>query len=170
MCLLHRHLLRGEGRGEIGVLVSEHLDAADAAGGDDAMAVACSGAKHLDGVTRHIDGQRLLYRARCNMGFGHLVVPAVVAEEVLLECPIEYLEKLIGHLDLVVYVNTETLELVGLIAGPDAEHQAAPRQSIGAGDLRDQPHWLVERHYDNRRAEADVPSTIWPPGVAFLRS
>src|SRR5262249_59831720 len=139
-----------ECRRDIGVRRRGLLVAAEGTGGEDAMAVAYRGAKLLDGGARHIDGQRLLYRAGCNMGFGHLVVPAVVAEEVLLECPIEYLKKLIGHLDLVVDVNAETLELVGLIAGPDAEHQAAPRDRIGAGDLRDQPHWIVERHHHNR--------------------
>ena len=30
-----------------------------------------------------------------------------------------------------------------------AEHQTAAGHGIGGGDLRDQPHWIVERHDDD---------------------
>ena len=149
MRLLHRHLLGRESRGEIGVLIGEHLEATAAARCDDAIAVTCGGAKHLVRVAGHIDGQRLLHWARCDVGLGHLVVTAVVFKEILFECQFQDLQELVGHRDLVFYVDAETLELIGLIAGPDAEHQTAAGHGIGGGDLRDQPHWIVERHDDD---------------------
>jgi len=82
-------------------------------------------------------------------------VSAIVAEEILGEGTVEDVAELLGHLEIGVDVDTEALELIGLVAGADAKHQAPVRQRVGGGDLGREPGRVVERQDDDRGAEPD---------------
>ena len=51
----------------------------------------------------------------------------VVAEEILGKGAVEDVAKLFGHLQIGFNIDAEPLEFVRLVAGADAEHQAAVR-------------------------------------------
>ena len=64
------------------------------------IAVARGGAEHRLGMAGDIDRQRLLHRAGRDMSFRHLVVLAVVAEEIPAERQVEDLAELLGHFEI----------------------------------------------------------------------
>ena len=97
------------------------------------------------------------------MRLGQPVVLAAVAEGVAREGQLQHLHELgeLGH--RLCQVLAEALELVGLIAAADAEHQAAVGQRIDHADLGDQPHGLVERRHHHRGAEPDAARLAGQP-------
>jgi len=77
------------------------------------------------------------------MSVRHLVVLAVVAEEVSAEGQVEDVAELVGHLEIPGDVDAEPLEFVGLITGADPERQSAIRQGVGRGDFGGEPSRVV---------------------------
>ena len=84
------------------------------------------------------------------MRFRHPVVLALVAEEIPAEGQVEDVAELLGHLEVLLDVDAEPLELVGLIARSDAEHQSAIRQCVGRGDLGGEPRRVVQGQHHHR--------------------
>jgi hypothetical protein len=65
------------------------------------------------------------------------------------------MSQLLGHLEILRDVGAEPLELVGLVAGSDAEHQPAVRQCIGRGDLGGEARGVVQRQHHHRSTQPD---------------
>ena len=87
---------------------------------------------------------------------GDLVVLAVVAEGLAREGQLQHLGELdqLGH--RVLQVLAEALELVGLIAAADAEHEPTVRQGVDHADLGDEAHGLIERGDHDGGAQLDA--------------
>ena len=151
----HGRILGGKRGDDVGILLGQQLGAADPARRQHPIAVPRGGAEHRLGMAGDVDRQRVLHRAGRDMGFRHLVVLAVVAEELPAEGQVEDVAELVGHFEILGDVDAEPLEFVGLIAGADAEHQSAIRQRVGGGDLGGEPSRVVQGQYHDRGAEPD---------------
>ncbi len=90
------------------------------------------------------------------MSFRHLIVLALVAEEIPAEGQVEDVAELVGHFEILGDVGAEPLEFVGLVPGADAEHQSAIRQCVGRGDFCGEPGRVVQGQDHDRGAEADL--------------
>ena len=152
----HRHVLGGKRGNQIGVLLGQQLGAAGPSRRQHPVTVLRGGAEHRLRMTGDVDRQRLLHRPRRDVRFRHAVVLAVVAEEIPAESEVEDVAELVRHLEVLLEIDAEALEFVGLVTGADPEHEPPVRQGVGRGNLGEQARRVVQRHDDHGGAEPDL--------------
>ena len=84
--------------------------------------MASRSAEHCLGVASNVDRQRFLHRSRWDMRLGHLIVLAIVGEKIAVQCEIKDLAELLSHFEVLLEIDTETFEFIGLVTGTDSEH------------------------------------------------
>src|SRR3954470_10166146 len=111
--------------------------------------MASRGAEHCLGMASNIKRQRLLHRSRRDMRLGHLIVLAIVGEKITVQREIKDFAELLGHFEVLLEIDTETLEFIGLVTGTDSEHQTTVRKRVGHRNFSGEPSRIVKRQNKN---------------------